>query len=74
MKFLHGAAAVFMVVNVVKFIDFIQGGIRYNHFMSKVDHTDFAYDAGKPCYTFHMKDGRVIKSDHDVHSWSFYWF
>lgn len=74
-KFLRGVTVIFMAVKVVEFVDMVQGGIRYNRFINKVDHTDFAWnDKGKPSYTFHMKDGSIVKQDHDVYAWSFYWF
>lgn len=70
MKVFKGIAAVFMLLKIVESIDVIQGELRYSSFMKKVDHTDYNPDNGHR-YTIYLKDGSIIKRDHDIYRWDF---
>ena len=74
-KIVKSIGVVFVVLKIIESIDTIQSTLRYNNFTHKVDHTDFSLDNedGK-CYTIYMKDGSIIKRDHDVYRWDFEWF
>lgn len=72
MKIFRGIAAVFMVLKIVESIDVIQSELRYSSFMKKVDHTDYSLDnEDGHRYTIYLKDGSVIKRDHDIYRWDF---
>ena len=75
MMILKGVAAIFIIMKMVETINDMQSALRHDHFMNKVDHTEFGLDEeGEVYYKIHMKDGSTIERDRYIYQEDFSWF
>lgn len=75
MMILKGIVATFIIMKMVETINDMQSALRHDHFMNKVDHTEFGLDEeGEVYYKIHMKDGSTIERDRYIYQEGFSWF